>query len=183
MSLIQKEKAIREKRTIEAAKKNLMGVAGKLGSIARYLGHPIKYQGSGLGDVRSLDDYLGERYDVYAQWNDDELPTFDEDADFIETIGYIFDGLSRGIQIEIKYLDDTKTLTVHWKGYPVYREIAGDLFAYAPVDDWEDKVNKLYDQARKVASRIQEEERAMDEAKARKDQNSFLQRLRLRWGL
>jgi hypothetical protein len=183
MSLTQKEKAIREKRTILAASKNLVGLAGKLGTIARYLGHPIRYQGSSLADSRSLDDYMGEPYDVYAQNQETPLPTFDAEADFIETIGYVFDGLSRGIHMEIKYIDDTKALTVYWKGYLVYREIAGDLFAYAPFDEWEDKISKLYEQSKKIAIRVQGEKRAADEEEARKNQKSFLQRLRLRWGI
>ena len=183
MSMQQREKAIREKRTIEAGRKNMIGVTGKLGTIARYLGHPIKLQGSGVNDIRSLDEYLGEAYDVYAPPPGDELPVFDEDTAFIETIGYVFDGLSRGIHMEIKYLDDSKTLTAYWKGYRVYQEVAGDLFAYAPFDEWESKVDKLYEQAKVVAVRHQDEQRAIDEEKARRKQAGFLQRLRLRWGI
>jgi hypothetical protein len=183
MSLNQKEKAIREKRTILAAQKNIMGVTGKLGTIAKYLGHEIKYQGSGLGDGRTMDEYLGEPYDVYAPKDDNQLPTFDERENFIEVIGYLFDGLSRGIHMEIKYMDDSKMLTVHWKGFMVYCEIAGELYAYAPFDEWESKVDTLYGPARKIAIKHNEEQRVIQERNARVDQAGFLQRLRMKWGI
>lgn len=183
MSLHQKEKAIRERRTILAASNNLMGVSGKLGTIARYLGSPIMFQGSALGDSRSLDDYLGEPYDVYDHKSEDQLPTFDEQTAYIAAIGHVFDGLSRGIHLEIKYIDETKSLTVYWKGFPVYREVAGDLYAYAPFDEWESKVNKLYEQARKIAAKYQEEQQLTDAEEAKQKQVNFLQRLRLQWGI
>lgn len=183
MSLTQKEKNIREKRTILAASKNFIGVAGRLGTIAKYLGSPIKYQGNKLVSDRTLDEYLGEPYDVYDQPNRDELPVFDEREDFIETIGYMFDGLSRGIHMEIKYMYETKILTVHWKGYQVYMEVAGDLFAYAPFDEWETKIDTLYKQAEKLAVIARKEYQIAEEEEAKQKQMSFLQRLRLRWGI
>ena len=56
MNWSQKEKVIREKRTMEAVQKNLMGVSGKLGLIAKTFGYPIVRQGSGLNDITYLDD-------------------------------------------------------------------------------------------------------------------------------
>src|SRR4051812_31315520 len=39
--MYEKEKIIREQRTIEATRKGLMGLDGKLGGILRYLGKPV----------------------------------------------------------------------------------------------------------------------------------------------
>lgn len=182
MSGMQIEKTIREQRTIEAVRKQLMGMHGKIGTIVRHLGTPIIYQGGGMCDVRSIEDYTGELY-YPAESAGESLPVFDEESDYSDVEGYLFDGLSRGLHMEIKYLDTTKTLTVLWRGYPVYREIAGELYAYVPKDDWEKPVDRLYDAAKIRAIEAGEVQKAADEEKARHEYAGFVRRLRMRWGL
>jgi hypothetical protein len=177
-----KESALRERRTNEAIMKDYMGPTGKFGVILRFLGTPIIRQGS----PSHSENYL---YDHYAPPQEDAIPTFSEEDDYIEdgvTIpytGYLFDGLSRGMHLEIKYMTYEKKLTVDYKGYNVYKEIAGDLYAFAPFPEWENLINRLYVVAEKKlesATKIRREEMNR-EVKAK--QKNLLQRLRTLWGL
>jgi len=174
----REEKVIQEKRTVEATKKNLMGVGGKLGMIARYLGDPIIQQGTSLFDL--LDE----------QEPKEEIPSF-EDGDHTYHLGWIFDGLSRGMQIEIKLLAvvengevvDYQGLKVAYKGYDVYQEESGELYGYAPFEDWEDMVDKLYKQARQSQKVQEEKNNIMMEKQNEVAKQSFIQTLRSKWGL
>lgn len=183
MSLNQRERALRNQRTLDAVAKDLMGPSGKLGLIARYLGSPIIRQGSGMGSYRTMDEYLGEKYDIYQEDSSDQLPTFDEGDSFVELEGYIFDGLSRGMHIEIKYENESHKLMVHYKGFPVYTELAGDLYSYAPFPEWEIMIEKLHRQAEIKFEKNKKSQNAYLEAKAKQEKAGFLQKLRLRWGV
>jgi len=110
MNWSQKEKVIREKRTIEATGKNFMGITGKMGTIAKVLGSPIIRQGSGMMDVSYMEDPFevieSERektmsgQDGPEMWRD-EIQEMDDAATQDE--GWVFDGLSRGMHLEIKF--------------------------------------------------------------------------------
>ena len=171
-----KEKRIKEQRLIEAAKNNLMGASGKLGSICRYLGEAIKGVGGSLYDSYEYD------FDTWGEEDPDELPTMETDTS-VYSMGYLFDGLSRGMHLEIKYLSYEKKLTCHYKGYEVYQEVEGDLRAYAPFDEWEVLIDKLYKitqtTARAKKKQIAKEEKAEKLTYA----VGFLQKLKKRWGL
>jgi hypothetical protein len=181
MSIHQKEKAIREKRTIEATQKNLMGVAGKLGMIGRFLGKPIRFQGSMFADCRDIEEYIGMPYGDKLE--NEELPMFDDEGEFISTIGYLFDGLNRGMHMEIRCMSEDNAITVYWKGYLVYQEFNGELTTYAPFPEWESKIDSLYQQAKPIAEKFQKDYRTKEELEARIAQKNFLQRLRYRWGI
>lgn len=169
-----KEKRIKEQRLIKAAENNFMGANGKLGSICRYLGAEIK-------DTRSLYDRYEYSFDDLED-NYDNLPTMDID-DSIYTLGYLFEGISRGMPLEIKYIAEEKRLNVYYKGYEVYREVSGDLECYAPFPEWETLVDKLYKIAQNISRKrrkeLAESERVRKVARAK----DFLQKLRERWGL
>lgn len=171
-----KEKRIKEQRLIEAAEKNFLGASGKLGSICRYLGDEIKGVGGTLYDSYEYD------FDSWGEEDPDELPTAGID-DPVYKMGYLFDGLNRGMHLEIKYLAYEKKLTCHYKGYEVYREIEGDLKAYAPFSEWETLIDKLY-KITQTTARAKKKQLAKDE-KAEKLTHAagFLQKLRERWGL
>lgn len=183
MSLSEREKGIRERRTNQAISNDLMGPSGKLGVIARYLGSPVIYQGNRMSSSRSMDEYLGESYDVYENLDPDKIPTFDERESFLECDGYVFDGLSRGMHLEIKYTSESHKLTVHYKGYPVYMESAGDLYSYAPFPEWEGMIERLYKAAEKKHEEHMGAHKAEMEAEAQERKSSFLQRLRMVWGI
>lgn len=171
-----KEKRIKHNRLIEATEKNLMGASGKLGCICRYLGEPIKGVGGALWDTYEYD---------FASWGEeemDDLPTAEIDES-VYTKGFLFDGLSRGMHLEIKYIADEKKLTCNYKGYEVFREVSGDLEGYAPFDEWESLIDKLY---KITQTKAREKKKAEVEVKRKASvaySKSFLQKLRERWGL
>ena len=116
MGIEDKEKLIREQRTIEATKKNLMGLGGKLGCILRNLGQPIigQYDEGRLFSTTNVDPINGETLDPFDELEEDYIkhmgmggmpePTGDEwgdrDYDIPDThtvmYGWHWDGLSQG---------------------------------------------------------------------------------------
>ena len=135
------ENKIKEKRTIEASKKNLMGKNGKLGIILKHLGEPIVSQEGLFSDV-SYFDHFWEDED-----NDESMQTF-PDGSLSHDVGIFFDGLSRGMHLDIKYMENKRELTVYEKGYLVYKESSGDLLCYIPKESWEKKINNLHERAK-----------------------------------
>ena len=191
----KEEAVIKEQRTLEATKKKLMGSEGKLGVILKQLGQPIVSHdmGGGMYSQRFLDPYEIEE-------EDESLPTMSlgeeatpegwewsmpKDADLVSCrqIGWHFDGLSRGMHIEIKYDDISKVLTLHYKGHLVFEETTGDLTAYVPHPDWEDMINRLYAVAEPLKYDKEIEEREEQKELIRKAKKGFLQKLRERWGV
>ena len=169
------EKVIQERRTIEATKKNIMGVEGKLVSIAKYLGDPLIRQGSKLFDQTFMED----PYDISE---DDEIRT-SEDGDVHYEEGWIFSGLSRGLHLDIHFHEDENKITVWYKGYEVYLEEAGDLLTYAPFQEWENIVERLYKVARKKEQDAKNDLVGEIEQQVMKEKRSFFQRLRMKWGI
>lgn len=169
-----KEKAIRERRLIEATRKNLMGASGKFGQIAKWLGSPIIRQGSGLYDVNYLED-------PFDSTDPDEIPVAEDE--FCQKEGLVFDGLSRGMHLEIKYFFATKKLTVDYKGYRVYTEINGELDSYAPFPDWENLIERLYKQAKEKEKKVGKEMELEEQHSMAEKAKNFLQMLRMRWGI
>src|SRR4051812_28705772 len=106
-----KENVIREKRTIRAAKENLMGPSGKLGIILQAFGSPIIRQGSGLVDTNFLQNPFEEgphtEYQPTISGQDGPVSYHDEILDakdeYTYNEGLHFDGLSRGMHLEIVY--------------------------------------------------------------------------------
>jgi hypothetical protein len=177
-----KERQIKDLRTIEAMQKNLLGPAGKFGVIVKHLGTKIfGHGGSYFGETRMDDPWdLGNdgpyEYDSTKMHEADEYgePTF---------YGWHYDGLSNGVHLEIRYIEYEKELTVFWKGYVVFREINGDLDAYVPKGDWEAVVEKLFEVAfrRKM---VKEKDRFEDQkVEAKGKALRFLDKMRLKWGL
>jgi hypothetical protein len=178
--MLDKEQRIKEQRTAEAMKKNLMGLGGKFACIACHLGSKIIDETGGLYcetpmfDVRELN--TGFEFDYTKIYDGEE-------NGYSREIGCLFDGLSRGIHLEIKYLSDEKSLTVSYKGVMVYREVAGDLECYAPTLEWEGKIEKLYITAKKIADQKRRIEGKEAKEKVARRYNQFFEQLRLRWGL
>ena len=174
---------IKEKRTIEALKKDLMGPGGKLGTICKYLGSQIHYQGGGLDGICLSDPY--DTPNDFSYNNEDilkDLQEFDENGSVYE-IGWIFCGLSSGMHLEIKYIDNEKKLTTTYKGRIVYTEISGELESYTPSKDWESMIEKLY----KIAKEKKKKRIALDKIERKEliveKQKSFLQKMIDKWGI
>jgi len=174
MGMSKQERAIREKRTLEATKKNYMGAAGKLGMIAKFLGQPIIREGGGILEMSFMTD-------LYYFEDENELPTTQNLE--IQEVGQEFNGLSSGMHLEIKYLYAEQKLHVEYKGYTVYKEIAGDLFGFAPFPEWENLIEKLYVKAKERKKKMElEMEPFIEDIVQRKKQN-WLQKMRHRWGI
>ena len=173
MVMNKQEKLIQEKRTMLAVKNNMMGPSGKLGTIAKYLGSPILRQGVGMMDESFLDDPY--------ETPEETIPTSEDE--YIWEEGLAFDGLSIGVHIEIIYNHNEKKLSATYKGYPVYIEIAGELHTYAPFPEWETQIDKLYDLAHRRREKRKGELRLSVEEQVEAEKMSFLQRLRMRWGI
>lgn len=185
------ENPIREKRTIEATKKNLMGVTGKFGTILQAFGTPVVRQGASFMDTGFLSDPYQD--DIYEEFEStasgqygpkkyrDEIRTAEFDNSYNE--GLIFDGLSRGMHLEIVYWNAENHLKVSYKGYPVYVEIAGELEGYAPFDEWEQLIERLYTAAKQKVkqNKLLKEQEMINKVNKRKQ--DFWQNLRMRWGI
>jgi len=188
------ESRIKEQRTAEANKKGLMGQSGKIGTVLRTLGSPIVAQTelSSYLDTEGRGEELQERRKIPVfDAEGVERPTGNEwsEADWDSTpysareVGMHFDGLSRGMHMEIIYKEDSSELSVQHRGYLVYREVQGDLQCYVPSDEWEGWMESLSRLARKVQRERKEEEfRAKVEAAA-KAKKSWLGEIASRWGI
>ena len=99
-----------------------------------------------------------------------------------EVVGLVFDGLKRGMHMNIQYMEENATVTVYWKGYLVFKEVAGDLRTYVPGDDWEEKIDTLYNLAKPKQT---EREKAREEVKVevnKRDKMNWMQSILRRWG-
>jgi len=198
----EKEERIKEQRTIEAAHKNLSGLGGKFGMILQGFGQPIIAQGGvslyDIGDpYENEKDLAGSPEEMQGQ-----IPYFDsktgeepiggawrEDREYLKEpygahkIGHAFDGLSKGIHIEIKYMIDNNELTVYHKGYLVYKEVAGDLLAFSPNGEWEKQVDRLFESAKKISTKKSKESQKEKVANAMRKKDSWWQTIKTKWGL
>jgi hypothetical protein len=185
----QKENVIREKRTIEATKKNLMGPSGKFGIILQAFGTPIIRQGTSFLDSSFLsdpfEDYTNIEYASTASGQQgpviyrDEILMSDIDNSYNE--GLLFDGLSRGMHIEITYWHHSSKLQVYYKGYLVYLEMAGELEAYAPTEEWENLIEKLVKISKERIKLIKKQEEEEIEKKIQENKKSFVEKIKRKW--
>lgn len=190
---------IKEQRVLEANKKGLIGSAGKIGTVLRMMGSEIVYQGeeSVGADFLNHDEERLEPRDSKELLS--YLPTMDVDgvtrpegkewgeigdANPTRTrkIGMHFDGLGRGMHMEIKYDDERSELTLTHKGYLVYKEVMGDIEAYVPNEEWEGWVDSLWSVAKNVQRKRKEEEFKKNTEEADQAKNSWLESLMRRWG-
>lgn len=181
-------KKVIQARTIEATKKN---INSKLVCIARNYGSPI----------------IGHYYDApliseeeWANFNDpDKDWSRVEDAEdgTLPRLGFIYDSLKLGKNIEIvvmaretknsktgkKELEKPTKVKCNYNGYTVYHEEEGRLLCYAPFDEWEKHIDKVYKNA--IGSdklRIDEEKK--EELRIRKKiTKEALSKLRTLWGI
>ena len=99
-----------------------------------------------------------------------------------EVIGLTFDGLKRGMHLNILWMEDNKTLTVHWQGFLVYKEVSGDLRSYIPGVEWEAKIDTLYKVAKPVRVEREKEKKEIAEEVSKKQKMSWMQSIIKRWG-
>jgi len=187
----QIENAIREKRTNQAVKNNLMGPSGKFGIILRAFGVSVIRQGSAYSEVTYLEDPFGD--DAYTEYGStasgqDGPIVYREGIALAEDVeeyyeGLVFDGLSRGLHFEIMYWEGLNELKVSYKGYVVYREVEGILDGYAPFDDWESITERLYRSAKEYLKKNKKQEQEAITRLIDAKKQSFWQKLRMKWGI
>lgn len=202
------EDKIREKRILEATQKGIMGQNGKIGIVLKALGQPIINQSEGGSYINSnyidLEGYDNEK-SIYDINNTDELmkkiPIIGTDGNErpqseewatgmpdaisygLETIGLHFDGLSRGMHLEIKYDEVSSELIVYYKGYVVYKEIKGELLAYAPYEEWEKWIDTLYKSAKEIQRKLKEEEFEELVKQNEKEKKYWWVKIKEKWGI
>jgi hypothetical protein len=196
------EERIREQRSIEANKKGFVGQNGKVSVVLRMLGGPVVAQHEGGFYVDT--NYLGQ-----PETHEDEptdalgmmrgMPTMGSDANprpessewsemeepgqySTRTVGWHFDGLSRGMHLEIKCDESASEFEVHYKGYLVYKEIKGELFAYRPIEEWESWLERLYKTAKELQRKAKEKEFEERIKESEKEKSGWLDSIRSRWG-
>lgn len=177
-----KERQIKDLRTMEAMQKNLLGPAGKFGVIAKYLGDKIYGQGGSNYGASYLDDPWAIEEEGPYEYNPTEIQNYEDYGD-PHFVGWTFDGMGRGVHLEIRYIDADKELTVWFKGYMVFREVNGDLDCYTPRSEWEDIIERLYDVAFKKKLAREKVRHQEQKAEAKGKALAFLDKLRSKWGI
>jgi hypothetical protein len=197
------EQRIREQRTVEANKKNLVGQNGKIGVVLRMMGSPIiaQVEGGGYVDTHYIDtegsleeedprnnvEFMrsvpvmgveGNERPYGSEWTEMNDPGMYGTM----IMGWHFDGLSRGMHMEIKYDDATSELSLHYRGYPVYRELKGEIVGYVPNEEWEGWIDRLYKSAKEMKRKQQESEFEQKVKEAEGSKESWLRGIISRWG-
>ncbi len=168
---VEKEKKIQDQRLLQASKRNLLGVNGKIGTVVRYMGQPIilevDFESSLPGVLYKSNNYLDDPYQETEDYDFGNMtaeqiyqkipmtnyePFFPSQEGFndheysnhqLSILGWHFDGLSRGMNLQIQHDDEDKKLIVYYNGRIVFQETAGNLESYVP-SEWEEHIEKLY---------------------------------------
>jgi hypothetical protein len=168
------EQVIREKRTIEAVKKQFMGINGKLYLIAKNVGEPI---------IRQNEESNYIIYDnFWNNYDENNIRTMDEN-EYSGCIGHAFDGLRNGYNLEILVFDEEKLIKVFYNSRKVYEEIAGELESYYPDEEWESKIEKLYPIAEKREQEYKKQEKDDRKEKFEEKKSGLIQYLKEKWNL
>lgn len=139
-----KEDLIKEQRISEAMINGYIGQNGKFAYILKWLGFPIIEQNITSDNYEFLNYEFNEK--------SDEILELSEDTNAHE-IGYYFDGLKYGFNLNMKYDNLSKEITVIYDGKIVYKEDNGDLMSYVPNQKWENDIKNLCDIAKKIETR------------------------------
>jgi hypothetical protein len=184
------EARIKEQRLAEATKKGLTGPTGKIGVVLKMLGEPIVSQTEDASYL-NLDgeeeeggipvmDVEGVRRPEGPEWSDDAgIATHYG----IHEIGRHFDGLGRGMHMEIFYKDESSEMSLYHRGFLAYREVQGDLQCYVPSDEWEGWVSSLFKVAKKKQREQKEREFEERVKESERTKLSWLRDMASRWGI
>ena len=198
------EARIKEQRTVEANQKGLTGQNGKIGVVLRVFGQPII--GHSLGgayvdtnyiqtspleddhDPRNSSDLMKSiptmEMDGTIRPSSEEWSELDEPLSYgTYNVGWYFDGLGRGMHMEILYKEDKSEFVLYYKGNLVYKEIMGELLCYVPGEEWEKWIEGLSKSARDVMRKKKEEEFAEKIKSSEKAKISWWESMKSRWGV
>jgi hypothetical protein len=109
----------------------------------------------------------------------------------VSQIGWIFDGLSQGMHMEIQYMNSRmiqsetlyNILSSSYKGREVYCEVRGDLQKYIPTPEWEEWVERLFKIAKKKELQKRKNANKESSEEVKKEKLAWLKRLRDNWGI
>lgn len=184
---------IKEQRTNEAVKKNLMGIEGKIGCVLKHMGEPIIQQGidDGIIERTYLDDpYLDEEEEMPIAYEEEiEQPEGWEWSEPRELniirpriVGWVFDALRFGMHLEINYKESDAKLSMFYKGDMVFQEQGGELLCYTPAEEWESKIDQLYKVASKKKAEKKKEKQEQIKKEAAKNKKTWLDYAKKMWG-
>lgn len=199
-------KAQRE-RTVQAINEGWMGFDGKLGVIAQQLGDPIMSNYS-ISHEGGLDYTDFSTYSLEDEGSIEDAKNYDEmlakmpmiEDEYIGVleggiwsnrkktkmntglIGWNFDGLSRGMHLEIRCLIEDAKIVVYYQGYKVYEEEGSKLLRLNP-NGWEELVERLYPTAKKKQRKQVTKRNEERKAEAQNEVKGMLQRIKELWGL
>lgn len=198
------EEKIREKRTIEANKKGFVGQAGKIGLVLKMFGEPIiaQTEGGGYIDTNYIDlrnenlidepknnsEYMQQIPLMDMEENQrpegNEWTEMPDGSSFgTQQIGWHFDGLSRGMHMEIKYDEFTTEFILTYRGFVAYKEIKGEIFSYVPNQEWEGWIESLYKKAKEKQRRMKEVEFENQIKFSEQKKQAWWRQMKSRWGL
>ena len=190
------EARIREQRVLEANKKGLVGVSGKIGVVLKSLGQDIVSQGYaddvlGWGDgvePRNASEFMKTIPTIEVDGN--QRPETNEWGEIGEEIPYStrkigihFDGLGRGMHMEIMYDEDKSELSLTHKGFLAYREVMGEIDTYIPNDEWEGWIDRLFKTAKEIQRRNKEVEFNNNALAAEREKLAWWESMKKKWGL
>lgn len=169
-------KRLKEKREIEATLKKL---SSKMQFILQNIGHPIVSHSTDAATYYDNEAWMTEGERTNNKGNG--LDTMNEE-DSGYCVGYVYDTLHMGKNVEMKYMVNERELKASFNGYTVYKEIEGVLHGYAPNEAWESVIESAYKRAKLVEESKSKQDREERQKQAVKKANSFIQRLRETWG-
>lgn len=184
-NLIQK---LIQTRTIEATKDK---IHDKMVCIARNMGSPIigHYFDNPITDT-DWDNF----FNADTDWS---RPPEDADDGTLPRLGFVYDSLKHGVNMEIvvmvkevknpvtgmKELDKPTEIRCTYRGYRVYHEEDGNLRCYAPFPEWRDHLDKMYRLATGKDTKRKAVEKEEEKEIKKKATKKALQNLRRLWGI
>jgi hypothetical protein len=185
MNLQENIERLIEERQAEAIKKKL---SEKLRLVATMLGFAIRDKVLGSRSVDTPTAMMGySSHELIDAWGEDpteeeEIPT---DADIGESavLGYYFDGLSSGINLQIYLEDAAGFMKASHQGKDVYQESQGKLEMYIPSAEWENWVESLYRSAEKRAKVQDQKDREIEKLRKKKLMDRALDFVKKHWGV
>ena len=109
------------------------------------------------------------------------IPILPEDASSYD-IGYFFDGLSRGLHLEIVCHDYEGTIKVNYNGYCYYHEENNALSRYYPYEPLEKLIDSLYTVVEDKIQKKYVEMKKQEMKEAPVLEQIEIQKLREKWG-
>lgn len=87
------------------------------------------------------------------------------------------------LNLEMRFLNDSKEMIVNYQGNLVFREKQGELSCFVPSKEWEQPLDALYKKALKMETEAKEEDKKVKLKIAVKEKENWLNDMKKFWGL